>query len=57
MLQGNVRNQRGQRMQLITEKRCYCEVEAHYMYMAQLQEVSPDTTDFGPIFDAEPLQK
>nr|GEZ23916.1 retrovirus-related Pol polyprotein from transposon TNT 1-94 [Tanacetum cinerariifolium] len=27
------------------------------MYMAQLQEVSPDATDSGPIFDTEPLQK
>nr|GFC46023.1 hypothetical protein [Tanacetum cinerariifolium] len=33
------------------------ELEAHYMYMAQLQEVSPDAADFGPIFDSEPLQK
>nr|GFB41122.1 hypothetical protein [Tanacetum cinerariifolium] len=33
------------------------ELEAHYMYMAQLQEVSPDVTDSGPIFDDEPLQK
>nr|GEW31662.1 hypothetical protein [Tanacetum cinerariifolium] len=33
------------------------ELEAHYMYMAQCQEVSPDTADYGPIFDAEPLQK
>nr|GEW19485.1 hypothetical protein [Tanacetum cinerariifolium] len=33
------------------------ELEAHYMYMAQLQEVSPDVADSGPIFDAEPLQK
>nr|GEZ35068.1 hypothetical protein [Tanacetum cinerariifolium] len=33
------------------------ELEAHYMYMAQLQEVSPDAADFGPIFDDEPLQK
>nr|GEW91248.1 hypothetical protein [Tanacetum cinerariifolium] len=33
------------------------ELEAHHMYMAQLQEVSPDTVDFGPIFDVEPLQK
>nr|GEX17457.1 hypothetical protein [Tanacetum cinerariifolium] len=32
------------------------ELEAHYMYMAKLQEVSPDATDSGPIFDAEPLQ-
>nr|GEX80423.1 hypothetical protein [Tanacetum cinerariifolium] len=33
------------------------ELEAHYMYMAQLQEVSPDATDFGPIFDTKPVQK
>nr|GFA79875.1 hypothetical protein [Tanacetum cinerariifolium] len=33
------------------------ELKAHYMYMAQLQEVSPDASDSGPIFDAEPLQK
>nr|GFA06811.1 hypothetical protein [Tanacetum cinerariifolium] len=33
------------------------ELEAHYMHMAQLQKVSPDATDSGPIFDAEPLQK
>nr|GEW97202.1 hypothetical protein [Tanacetum cinerariifolium] len=33
------------------------ELEAHYMYMAQLQEVSPDVANSGPIFDAKPLQK
>nr|GEY68678.1 hypothetical protein [Tanacetum cinerariifolium] len=33
------------------------ELEAHYMYMAKLQEVSLDAADSGPIFDAEPLQK
>nr|GFB83072.1 hypothetical protein [Tanacetum cinerariifolium] len=33
------------------------ELEAHYMYMAQLQEVSPDDVDSEPIFDDEPLQK
>nr|GFC18616.1 hypothetical protein [Tanacetum cinerariifolium] len=33
------------------------ELEAHYMYMVQLQEVSLDAADFGPIFDDEPLQK
>nr|GEW13384.1 hypothetical protein [Tanacetum cinerariifolium] len=33
------------------------ELEAHYMYMAQIQEVSQDAADSGPIFDAEPLQK
>ncbi|GJS02039.1 hypothetical protein Tco_0318547, partial [Tanacetum coccineum] len=34
------------------------ELEAHYMYMAQIQEVTPYVADnFGPIFDTEPLQK
>ncbi|GJY80472.1 retrovirus-related pol polyprotein from transposon TNT 1-94 [Tanacetum coccineum] len=34
------------------------ELEAHYMYMAHIQEVTPDAADnSGPIFDAEPLQK
>nr|GEV76373.1 hypothetical protein [Tanacetum cinerariifolium] len=33
------------------------ELEAHYMYMAKVQEVSPDAVDFGPIFDTEPEQK
>nr|GFA08584.1 integrase, catalytic region, zinc finger, CCHC-type, peptidase aspartic, catalytic [Tanacetum cinerariifolium] len=33
------------------------ELEAHYMYMEQLQEVSLDAADSGPIFDDEPLQK
>ncbi|GJU59980.1 reverse transcriptase domain-containing protein [Tanacetum coccineum] len=34
------------------------ELEAHYLYMAQIQEVNPDTADnSGPIFDAGPLQK
>ncbi|GKD41544.1 hypothetical protein Tco_1261751 [Tanacetum coccineum] len=28
------------------------ELEAHYLYMAQIQEVTPDAADnFGPIFD------
>nr|GEU77288.1 hypothetical protein [Tanacetum cinerariifolium] len=35
----------------------YQELEAQYMYMAQLQQVSPDTANFEPIFDDEPLQK
>ncbi|GJW71856.1 ribonuclease H-like domain-containing protein, partial [Tanacetum coccineum] len=36
----------------------YQELEAHYMYMVQIQEVTPDAADnSGPIFDAEPLQK
>nr|GEW95824.1 hypothetical protein [Tanacetum cinerariifolium] len=33
------------------------ELEAHYMYMTQIQEVSPDATDSGPIFDSKPVQK
>nr|GEZ81399.1 retrovirus-related Pol polyprotein from transposon TNT 1-94 [Tanacetum cinerariifolium] len=33
------------------------ELEAHYMYMTQIQEVSPATVDSRPIFDAELLQK
>ncbi|GKF37618.1 hypothetical protein Tco_0114376 [Tanacetum coccineum] len=34
------------------------ELEAHYMYMAQHQEVTPDQVDnFGPIFDDEPVHK
>nr|GEY09010.1 hypothetical protein [Tanacetum cinerariifolium] len=34
------------------------ELEAHYMYMSQIQEVTPyDVDNFGPIFDSEPLQK
>nr|GFD30992.1 hypothetical protein [Tanacetum cinerariifolium] len=34
------------------------ELEAHCMYMAQIQEVTPDAADnFRPNFDTEPLQK
>nr|GFB98210.1 hypothetical protein [Tanacetum cinerariifolium] len=33
------------------------ELEAHYMYMAKVQEVSPDAVDPGPIFDTEPEKK
>ncbi|GJZ16841.1 hypothetical protein Tco_0552964 [Tanacetum coccineum] len=34
------------------------ELEAHYMYMAQIQEVTLDDVDnSGPIFDAKPLEK
>ncbi|GJZ59258.1 integrase, catalytic region, zinc finger, CCHC-type containing protein [Tanacetum coccineum] len=34
------------------------ELEAHYLYMAQIQEVTLDVADNSrPIFDAEPLQK
>nr|GFC13790.1 hypothetical protein [Tanacetum cinerariifolium] len=30
---------------------------SHYMYMAKVQEVSPDAVNSGPIFDTEPEQK
>nr|GEW35212.1 hypothetical protein [Tanacetum cinerariifolium] len=34
------------------------ELEAHYMCMAQIKEVTPDAAnEFGPIFDTEPVQK
>nr|GFA01216.1 hypothetical protein [Tanacetum cinerariifolium] len=33
------------------------ELKAHYMYMAKIQEVSPDVVDYGPIFNTEPEQK
>nr|GFA82499.1 hypothetical protein [Tanacetum cinerariifolium] len=33
------------------------ELEAHYMYMAKIQEASLDVVDSGPIFDTEPEQK
>ncbi|GJW00207.1 hypothetical protein Tco_1555458 [Tanacetum coccineum] len=34
------------------------ELEAHYMFMAKIQEVTLDDADnSGPIFDVEPLQK
>nr|GFD50021.1 hypothetical protein [Tanacetum cinerariifolium] len=33
------------------------ELEAHYMYMAKLQQVSPKVDDSGPIFEKEPEQK
>nr|GFB32717.1 hypothetical protein [Tanacetum cinerariifolium] len=34
------------------------ELEAHYMYMAQIQEVNPNAADdSGPIFDTEPLEQ
>nr|GFD09276.1 hypothetical protein [Tanacetum cinerariifolium] len=33
------------------------ELEAHYMFMAKLQQVSPDVDNSGPIFDTEPEQK
>nr|GEZ18280.1 hypothetical protein [Tanacetum cinerariifolium] len=33
------------------------ELEAHYMYMAKIQQVSPDVVDSRPIFDKETEQK
>nr|GFA93152.1 hypothetical protein [Tanacetum cinerariifolium] len=33
------------------------ELEAHYMCMAKLQQVSLDVDDSGPIFDKQPEQK
>ncbi|GKD71659.1 hypothetical protein Tco_1325749, partial [Tanacetum coccineum] len=34
------------------------ELEAHHMYMAQIQEVTPDPVDnSGPIFDDESMHK
>nr|GEW45966.1 hypothetical protein [Tanacetum cinerariifolium] len=33
------------------------ELEAHYMYMAKIQEVSSDAVDSRPIFDTEPEHK
>ncbi|GKF60094.1 hypothetical protein Tco_0176880, partial [Tanacetum coccineum] len=34
------------------------ELEAHYMYMTQIHEVTPDSVDnSGPIFDDEPMHK
>ncbi|GJR58227.1 retrovirus-related pol polyprotein from transposon TNT 1-94 [Tanacetum coccineum] len=33
-------------------------IEAHYMYMAQIHEVTPDSVEnSGPIFDLEPMHK
>nr|GEV45663.1 integrase, catalytic region, zinc finger, CCHC-type, peptidase aspartic, catalytic [Tanacetum cinerariifolium] len=40
------------------KEKCNCELEAHYIYMAQIQDVSPDAVDNSrPIFDTNPLQK
>nr|GFC64578.1 hypothetical protein [Tanacetum cinerariifolium] len=33
------------------------ELETRYMYMAKIQEVSPDAVDSRPIFDTEPKHK
>ncbi|GJS10050.1 hypothetical protein Tco_0366846 [Tanacetum coccineum] len=34
------------------------ELESHYMYMAHIQEVTPNVANnYGPIFDTKPLQK
>nr|GEV33040.1 integrase, catalytic region, zinc finger, CCHC-type, peptidase aspartic, catalytic [Tanacetum cinerariifolium] len=42
---------------LVAGAREIVESEAHYMYMAKVQEVSPDAVDSGPIFDTDPEQK
>nr|GFD08310.1 ribonuclease H-like domain-containing protein [Tanacetum cinerariifolium] len=47
----------GQRSDTVAGARDTVELEAHYMYMAKLQQVSPDAVDFRPIFDTEPEQK
>nr|GFC03136.1 hypothetical protein [Tanacetum cinerariifolium] len=47
----------GQRSGTVAGARDTVELEAHYMYMAKLQQVSPDVDDSGPIFDKEPEQK
>nr|GFC83866.1 hypothetical protein [Tanacetum cinerariifolium] len=52
----NARNE-GQRSGTVAGARDTVELEAHYMYMAKLQQVSPDVADSGPIFDKEPEQK
>nr|GEU33414.1 hypothetical protein [Tanacetum cinerariifolium] len=60
MSQGNVRNQKHAKDTAYHREKMllYQELEAHYMYMAQIQEVTPDAADnSGPIFDSEPLQK
>nr|GEW93461.1 hypothetical protein [Tanacetum cinerariifolium] len=47
----------GQRSGTVAGDRETVELEAHYMYMAKLQQVSPDAVDSGPIFDTEPKQQ
>nr|GEV26834.1 hypothetical protein [Tanacetum cinerariifolium] len=47
----------GQRSGTVARARETVELEAHYMYMAKIQEVSPDAVDSRPIFDTEPEQK
>ncbi|GJZ97075.1 hypothetical protein Tco_0669409, partial [Tanacetum coccineum] len=43
---------------MLLRKQEEAELEAHYMYMAQIQEVTPDPIDnFGPIFNDEPIHK
>ncbi|GJU36754.1 retrovirus-related pol polyprotein from transposon TNT 1-94 [Tanacetum coccineum] len=60
MYQGNVRNKMKQAdwKDDTDDESEEQELEAHYMYMAQIQEVTPDTVDnSGPIFDDEPMHK
>nr|GFA39884.1 hypothetical protein [Tanacetum cinerariifolium] len=55
MLQENVRNRNRDDTDNESEDH---KLEAHYMYMVQIQEVTPDADDdSGPIFNTEPLQK
>nr|GFD29794.1 hypothetical protein [Tanacetum cinerariifolium] len=46
-----------QRSGTVAGARDTVELEAHYMYMAKLQQVSPDVVDSRPIFDTELEQK
>ncbi|GJS44568.1 retrovirus-related pol polyprotein from transposon TNT 1-94 [Tanacetum coccineum] len=60
MYQGNVRNKMKQAdwKDDTDDESEEQELEAHYMYMAQIQEVTPDPVDnSGPIFDDEPMHK
>ncbi|GJX25668.1 hypothetical protein Tco_0231964 [Tanacetum coccineum] len=55
---GQYKNQRAFNVAMAKENVGTQELEAYYMYMAKIQEVSPDAADnSGPIFDVEPLQK
>ncbi|GJT51135.1 hypothetical protein Tco_0977292 [Tanacetum coccineum] len=54
-VQLNARQRLGRMILMMSLKN---ELEAHYMYMAQIQEVTPDPVDnSGPIFDDEPMHK
>ncbi|GKD04688.1 retrovirus-related pol polyprotein from transposon TNT 1-94 [Tanacetum coccineum] len=61
MYQGNVRNRNAEQADWkddTDDESEDQELEAHYMYMAQIHEVTPDSVDnSGPIFDDEPMHK